>query len=210
MCRNQIKRNARIQPSACLQIQAALTGGAPLFCWWRGAAFPTDGGAPLCWKRGAAFLLVEGRRSALACGWRGDSLGRRFPDGVGAALGACLRVEGRLSGAPLSCWCRGCARRLPAGGGATLACEWRMERRRVEGRRILVGGAGFGFEGRACGEGTMLGRAGGERAARIETRDFGPARSGRERRARGGGGSGAILGGGAACCSRGRGAAAEN
>jgi len=94
MCRNQIKRNARIQPSACLQIQAALTGGAPLFCWWRGAAFPTDGGAPLCWWRGAAFLLAEGWRSALACGWRGDSLGRRFPAGVGAALGACLGVEG--------------------------------------------------------------------------------------------------------------------
>ena len=102
MCRNQIKRNARIQPSACLQIQAALTGGAPLFCWWRGAAFPTDGGAPLCWWRGAAFLLAEGRRSALACGWRGDSLGRRFPAGVGAVLGACLGVEGR---------------RLPASGG---------------------------------------------------------------------------------------------
>ena len=102
MCRNQIKRNARIQPSACLQIQAALTGGAPLFCWWRGAAFPTDGGAPLCWWRGAAFLLAEGWRSALACGWRGDSLGRRFPAGVGAALGACLGVEGR---------------RLPASGG---------------------------------------------------------------------------------------------
>ena len=103
--------------------------------------------------------------------------GRRFSVGGGAALGACLRVEGRLSGAPLSCWCRGCARRLPGGGGVTLACEWRME-----GRRILVGGAGFGFEGRARGEGAILGRAGGERAARIETRDFGRARRGRERR----------------------------
>jgi len=107
--------------------------------------------------------------------------GRRFSVGGGAALGACLRVEGRLSGAPLSCWCRGCARRLPGGGGATLACEWRMERRRVEGRQILVGGAGFGFEGRARGEVAILGRAGGERAARIETRDFGRARRGRER-----------------------------
>ena len=80
-----------------------------------------------------------------------------------------------------------------------------MERRRVEGRRILVGGAGFGFEGRARGEGAILGRAGGERAARIKTRDFGRARRGRERRARGGGGSDTILDGGAACRSRGRG-----
>jgi len=39
-----------------------------------------------------------------------------------------------------------------------------MERRRVEGRRILVGGAGFGFEGRARGEGAILGRAGGPSA----------------------------------------------
>ena len=40
-----------------------------------------------------------------------------------------------------------------------LACEWRME-----GRRILVGGAGFGFEGRARGEGAILGGAGGPSA----------------------------------------------
>ena len=123
--------------------------------------------------------------------------GRRFSVGGGAALGACLRVEGRLSGAPLSCWCRGCARRLPRGGGATLACEWRMERRRVEGRRILVGGAGFGFEGRArfwAGRGASA-RPGSKPEILGE---------------RGGGGSGTILGGGAACCSRGRGAAAEN
>jgi len=75
----------------------------------------------------------------------------------------------------------------------------------MERRRVLVGGAGFGFEGRARGEGAILGRAGGERAARTETRDLGRAGGRGERRARGGGGSGAILGGGAACCSRGRG-----
>jgi len=120
--------------------------------------------------------------------------GRRFSVGGGAALGACLRVEGRLSGAPLSCWCRGCARRLPRGGGATLACEWRMQRRRVEGRRILVGGAGFGFEGRARGEGAILGRAGASARPGSKPEILGEHAEGEGAASARGGGSGAILG----------------